>query len=263
MVNNSVGNAVTVLPLHWLLLNEAPVRVHPKMAIKHGLTEAIFLCQLFFWRKRSSETCDGEKVVRFSYTRWQRQLPFLTRRRVIDLVLQLEEKGVIKVHREGRVNRIALRDIGGDVLESDLFDDKYQAVLPVFGTLAKVVGLRAAIILQQVHFRTKAEPDAWARKSMQEWHDHCLMFISLRTLKRIFPELVKNQLLLTKPVNGANGSVNGYRVNYDRLATLLAGEITHAKVIDFQKTKWLKDALDKGIPVSHTNQINCGPVRYV
>jgi DNA-binding HxlR family transcriptional regulator len=268
-----VGYAVTVEPLLHLLTNEAPLLVHPKMTLNYGLTEAIFFRQLCYWLIRSKQK---QKSIRFSYTGWQRQMPFVSRRWIIEIVQRLEEMGLIEVHREGRVNRISLIEIDDHVLKNEVaeqhgdhdgkyhWDDKFQAKLLLFPTLADVVGIREAIILQQVHLRSygyTADPkqwNEWARKSIQQWHQ-CLMFISARTLEKLFRDLVRDQLLIRKKVNGPGGGMNAYRVGYDKLKAIMAGQTTRNPVVDWAKCPELKEALkEKSGPISKF----AGPIPY-
>jgi hypothetical protein len=264
-----IGKPITVEPLHWLLLNEAPIKLTPKLADKYGLAEAIFLGQLIFWLTKSKQG-KKQKFVRFSYTRWQRQFPFWTRRYLIEIVKGLEKQEVIKVIRDGGVNRI---EIGAKMdwgvfnkSESNLFADAHQAALPVLPTLATVVGLREAIILQQVHIRSRGDPKdwtGWAQKSAQQWHDHCLMFIGVRTLERLFPKLVKDELLIAKRVSDRGFGRHAHRCNYDKLKALMMDQTTHGKVIDWKKTWWLKKGIkEKGISPMTTSTKTFGPVQY-
>jgi hypothetical protein len=233
-----------VEPLLWLLTDEAPIRFHAATAVTYGLVPAIFISQLMYWLGKTTETQEGKKVVRFSCSKWQRQLPFLGRTRIVQLQKELEQEGIIKVIRGKKVNRIALMH---SVNVPTKKPNKYGAALLIFGTLAKVVGLREAIILQEVHLRSYRGNHFWARKSIRRWHNECLMFMPVRTLERLFPQLVRDELLLVKP--GEHGEGHGYRVNYDKLKALMVGQTTHAPVIDWEKSKWLLDAKAVGQPV--------------
>jgi hypothetical protein len=220
------GKALLVQPLHLALLNEAPITVHPKMAKKYGFAEAIFLRQLIYWLM-NNEKAKKQKFVRFSYIGWQRQFPWWTKRYLIKIVKRLEKLGVIEVIRDGGVNRIAIgpkMDWNVFNLKSKMTFEANQARLLVFPTLAKMVGVRAAIILQQVHIRSRGDPkEQWpAQKSIQQWHHQCLMFISVPTLKRLFSDLAKAELLLVKRVSDRGFGKHARRVNYDKLKALLA-----------------------------------------
>ena len=46
-----------------------------------------------------------------------------------------------------------------------------------------------AIILQTLHIRIYKKPDWWVKKTIHEWHDDLLPFVSVRTLERAFSKL--------------------------------------------------------------------------
>tara|TARA_R110000850_G_C9996021_1_gene467905 strand:+ start:13668 stop:14621 length:954 start_codon:yes stop_codon:yes gene_type:complete len=102
--------------------------------------------------------------------------------------------------------------------------------LQVLPSLARVIGLNEAIMLQQVHYwlhhaRVKHDGRMWIYKTFEQWHDQDFSFWSLSTIKRISKNLISmNLLLVEKLANNSFDRVNHYTVNYEKLAELVVNK---------------------------------------
>ena len=96
--------------------------------------------------------------------------------------------------------------------------------------LAKAVGVSKAIILQQIHYwakevNEKAEKESvykenyyWTKRTVKEWHEGELNFISERQLKRLFKSMEEEGLIVIDSFNTKRyDKTNWYRVNYEKL----------------------------------------------
>jgi|GEM_PF-5043372 len=182
-----------------------------------GEAEALVFAQLLF--RAGGFHGEEEHSIRLSYTRLQRQLPFFTRRWIIEVVRRLETVGAIEVTRGDRVN--VFRVPGSFDVETNSTPQN-SAKLSVFPELARVIGLIDAVVLQQVHIRQVGfDGSLWVIRSFNQWHAEVFMFLGLATVKRVFSRLLKRHLLLVKPYQTETGRVNSYRVNYIGVAAAL------------------------------------------
>lgn len=78
-----------------LLLDESPILVLPSLATKVGLNEAIFIQQLHYWLKDSSNLRDGFTWVYNTYEGWQEQFPFWSVSTLRRIVTKLEKANLI------------------------------------------------------------------------------------------------------------------------------------------------------------------------
>lgn len=75
--------------------------------------------------------------------------------------------------------------------------------------VAREIGIKAAVVLQQIHYWTEKgfgrsiEGRVYIYNTYEQWHEQ-LPFMSVRTLKRVFKRLVKDEIVFT------------YRKGYDR-----------------------------------------------
>lgn len=98
--------------------------------------------------------------------------------------------------------------------------------LQVLPSLARVIGLNEAIMLQQVHYwlhhaRVKHDGYMWIYKTLDQWHEQDFSFWSLDTIKRTIKSLrEKNLLLVEKLSSNSFNRVNHYTVNYQALSEL-------------------------------------------
>ena len=106
--------------------------------------------------------------------------------------------------------------------------------LQVLPTLAHLIGLNEAIILQQVHYwiqRSNNVRDGhkWVYNSYQEWYKQMPLWKSETTMRTAFKNLEKMGLLITANYNKAKfDKTKWYRVNYEKLS-LLENEARSAK----------------------------------
>lgn len=110
---------------------------------------------------------------------------------------------------------------------SNLLLDEHP--LQVMPTLATLIGLNEAIVLQQVHYwlkiKEKHQKDYidghyWVYNTYGQWQEQ-FPFWSIRTLKRVFTALEKSGLLLSANYNKAGfDKTKWYSINYKALNNL-------------------------------------------
>lgn len=87
-----------------LLISDKSLILLPKLAVKIGLNEAVFLQQLHFWLVRSKNSIDGKMWVYKTFEEWQKEMPFLSVRTLKRVVSNLKKKKLIttkqKVHKQ-------------------------------------------------------------------------------------------------------------------------------------------------------------------
>lgn len=205
----------------------------PRMAMEYGLTESIFYNQIKYLAAHSKL----KYKVRISYGKLQEiHFPFYKKRWVIEIVKRLEQVGLIKIDDSGRVNVFEIPELKklAAPIEIPEYDEEaceqkkssVNALMQISVPLAECVGLKEAIILQQVHIRHKGHDGAkWVIRSFEDWGTNTFMFIGTATVKRLFKKLVEQNLLFVKKHSGESGMVNSYRVNYVRVAELLGVSI--------------------------------------
>jgi len=108
-----------------------------------------------------------------------------------------------------------------------LFDEQ---PIVVDRTLAKLIGLNEAIVLQQVHYwitiNQKAKKNFhegryWTYNSIKAWHEENFEFWSYDTVKRTFSKLESLNLLITDNFNkDPRDKTKWYSINYEVLETL-------------------------------------------
>jgi hypothetical protein len=93
-------------------------------------------------------------------------------------------------------------------------------------SLAIVVGLNEAIVLQQIQYWQSNIKNAgyeyggykWVYNTMQEWQETNFPFWGLRTVERIFSKLSEKGFLISIQMNkGSYDHTKCYRIDYDRL----------------------------------------------
>jgi hypothetical protein len=211
-----------------VLLSGPVLKFIPCVArILGGDLQGIVFHQLSYLSRDMSVGMGLEKGRRISLTRLQRQLPFVGRRRLIQVLQDLEGHGCFKVERTRRVNVYfplitidTLLKAAADPSESPAFLSNY-IVIP---TLAEKIGLKNAIVLQQIHLRTHGEEGSnFVIRSLEQWQAQTLPFWGIATIKRIFAKLRALNLVIVRPYRREDdGIVNSYRLNYIGLAELLS-----------------------------------------
>jgi hypothetical protein len=117
--------------------------------------------------------------------------------------------------------------------------------LQVLPTLAKLIGLNEAIILQQLHYWVENKNSAgeidddgnkWIYNSYPEWKKDNFPFWSVSTIKRAFLNLEKGKLVISAQLKANQRDMTKYyRINYELLDTMQEFNVTpsiHAKRSD-------------------------------
>lgn len=123
-----------------------------------------------------------------------------------------------------------------------------EAPLVIQPSLAVLLGLNEAILLQQIHYwitrssHKDTQGRAWAYNSVAAWRDQ-FPFWSISTIKRGIAALEKMGILLSCNHNKASfDKTKWYTIDYDRLAELEQGKEAAAQDIDesdpVQETPW-------------------------
>lgn len=100
--------------------------------------------------------------------------------------------------------------------------------LQVLPSLAKAIGLNEAIVLQQIHYwlqlnRNKPshrhQGKTWCYNSIADWKRDNFPFWSIRTIKRIFSNLRKAELIIVAKLSkDARNRTNWYTIDYKKLS---------------------------------------------
>lgn len=78
-----------------LIIDEYPLMVLPKLAVKIGLNEAIILQQVHYWLNKSNHIHDDKKWIYNTYEGWQKQFPFWSSRTVRRSLNSLSKQGIL------------------------------------------------------------------------------------------------------------------------------------------------------------------------
>jgi hypothetical protein len=194
--------------------------LRPIRALEFGSVARALVFQQLLFRAKGLENSNGESAtVRFSYTKLQAQVPFYTRRWIIEIIKELRHLNAIEVTRTKRVNIITLN---GEQKHSVEITPQNSAMMLIFPSLASKIGLLESIVLQQIHIRHyDSDGSMWVIRSFAQWQADVFMFLGIATVKRTFANLKAQNLIYVKPYNGEDATVNSYRVNYLRVAELL------------------------------------------
>src|SRR5688500_13059129 len=98
-----------------------------------------------------------------------------------------------------------------------LYDDQPRLFSP---TLAKLIDLNNAIVLQQVHFRLQLRRNHrdgryWVYDSAEAWQSYHFPWWSLNTVKRTFAALEEDGLLIARQFERASGDCRKwYSIEY-------------------------------------------------
>lgn len=109
-------------------------------------------------------------------------------------------------------------------IEELLFNDE---PITINRKLAKCLGLKEAVIFQQIHYWLKInekkkhnirEGRAWTYNSIKKWHEEEFDFLSERTVKRTLKSLEDDGLLICKTFNKMAGDkTKWYSIDYEKL----------------------------------------------
>lgn len=103
-----------------LLIDESPILVLPSLAQQIGLNEAIFIQQLHYWLKDSSNIKDKHKWVYNTYDGWQEQFPFWSISTLRRIITKLEKLNLIVIgnYNKLQIDKTKWYRINYQVLES-------------------------------------------------------------------------------------------------------------------------------------------------
>lgn len=103
--------------------------------------------------------------------------------------------------------------------------DRYPLIINP--TLAEMVGLNEAVVLQQIHYWTEKNRQDdrnlqdgfyWTYNSIDAWHQEQFRFWGLNTLKRTFSSLESKELLIVGNYNkDPRDRTKWYRINHEKL----------------------------------------------
>jgi len=124
-----------------------------------------------------------------------------------------------------------------------LFNSRPLVIDP---TLAKLIGLNEAIIIQQIHYWLENKREAgkekkvngfyWVYNTFEEWHEQ-FPFWSEKTIKRTISKLENNELLVTGCFNKIpTDRTKWYRINYQTLFTLESSPSGHIDPMERDNT---------------------------
>lgn len=85
-----------------LLLDERPLVILPKLAVKVGLNEAIILQQIHYWCMRSEHVINGEKWFFKSMEQWEAEMPFFSNSTLKRAIKNLVDQNLIKSAKLGK-----------------------------------------------------------------------------------------------------------------------------------------------------------------
>lgn len=229
-------------PTSALLIPESPLQVLPTLACTVGLNEAIVLQQLHYWLQRSANERDGRVWVYHTYQQWRAEFPWWSIRTLKDLLPALESRGLIMTANYNRSATDRTKwytinyehpQLAGPVagpgehagaagakppLPSPLLIG--EPPLQALPTLARAIGLNAAIVLQQLHYRiqrSRHQRDArpWVYNTYENWQAE-FPWWSISTLKRIFQDLEASGLVQSANYNkSALDRTKWYTINYE------------------------------------------------
>lgn len=103
-----------------LLLDESPIPVLPSLAIKIGLSEAIFIQQLHYWLKDSNNVKEGFKWVYNTYDDWKVQFPWWSISTIRRIITKLEKSNLIII---GNFNKMKIDNTKWYRINYDLLED--------------------------------------------------------------------------------------------------------------------------------------------
>lgn len=78
-----------------LLIQEQPIKIPMKLAVRIGLKETIILQEIHYWLLTSNLHKDGKRWVCHTYKEWQSHLPFLSESMIKRAIKSLEGKGLL------------------------------------------------------------------------------------------------------------------------------------------------------------------------
>lgn len=237
------------------MLNGKTLVLRPVWAMNLGVMKALIYEQLIFLSGAAKHAMLSQTPsVRFSYSRLQEQLPFFTRRSIIKAIQELEATGIISVERGSRVNKYTL-NMEKEWIENN-GDEHNSSSMLLFPDLATKIGVLEAIVLQQIHIRhCHGDGSIWTIRTISQWHERVLPFVSEATVKRLFSRIRESGLIFVGSYKSEFGFVSKYRVNYIRVAEVLGIPVPISTPPEFDPSPWASnDWIDPLFPFSKTEQ---------
>lgn len=131
-----------------------------------------------------------------------------------------------------------------------LLDEPPLQVMP---TLATLIGLNEAIVLQQIHYWVKHnEKDRqnfidghyWVYNTYEQWHEQ-FPFWSVMTIRRTMTKLENQKLLIAENYNHAGfDKTKRYTINYDTLNNLVSASVQNEQTYTRDYTETTTDRLN-------------------
>lgn len=125
---------------------------------------------------------------------------------------------------------------GDDIINNLLLDEHPLQVMP---TLATLIGLNEAIVLQQVHYWLKIKEKAnqdyidghyWIYNTYEQWKEQ-FPFWSIMTIRRTITNLENGGLLVARNYNRAGfDKTKWYSINYERLTCLVSSSVQNEQI---------------------------------
>ena len=100
-------------------MDEFPLLILPKLAVKVGLNEAIILQQVNYWIVQCGKERDGREWVFNTYPDWQKQFPFFSLSTIKRTILSLEKMGLLIT---GNYNRLKIDKTKWYTIDFDTLD---------------------------------------------------------------------------------------------------------------------------------------------
>ncbi|WP_053069831.1 hypothetical protein [Clostridium novyi] len=149
-------------------------------------------------------------------------------------------------------------------VEELLFNDE---PITINRKLAKCLGLKEAVIFQQIHYWLKINEKKnqnfkngkyWTYNSVKKWHEEEFDFLSIRTVERTLQKLEKDGLLVSNVFNKMRGDkTKWYTINYDKLLEVCEKHLNKKQDISNKRSKaGKKGALAKKDKTENTIQPN-------
>lgn len=89
-----------------LLIDDSPLQVLPKLAIRIGLNEAIFLQQLHWLTKDKRPDAEGKQWIRKTYTQWKKEVfPFWSTRTIERTANSVAKLNLVIIEQRDKSNR--------------------------------------------------------------------------------------------------------------------------------------------------------------
>lgn len=113
--------------------------------------------------------------------------------------------------------------------------------------LAKCLGLKEAVIFQQIHYWLKInekqnknlkEGKYWTYNSIKKWHENEFDFLSIRTVERTLQKLEKDELLISKTFNKMKGDkTKWYTINYEKLLEVCEKNLSNKEILSSKRSE--------------------------